>query len=782
MSVADALLQDILDQAKISNTHLATLLRQSAAGGGGGGGGGGPNPIQQNIARFNILNGVLSGIAKVGNIVSNVFSSIFNFAGKVVGEFHNLAQKAFEGTAKFSDLFGAAERITRAIPLLGAAIGPVIGLFQKFVAYQEELLTTYQQLTKVGASFSGDLIEMRLSASRAYMTLDKFGEVVRINSSLFSTSMGGVDAGIKTFTAAQNKLVDPNGPFGKNLQGLGVTAEEAGSMLAAMMNQQGNMANVNRRNTNQMAESTFNLIQNLDAYAKLTGESREALAEKMKKEAMDVQFQAFMSALDPKEVELANLKLTAAMQMGGKGAEDNMRMMLMSGGKILHAGTEAANQFMVTTRGMGNVALQNLAAVKSQKDFIKVAEESRQGVGKYTSDFTKMVGGPGQAGVLSFLGAMKLSDEQARTMVRTRGETETAEQKASKIRKEQEEKQFKSTAAALGAAQMQLKIFGNEIGERFFSIIRPLNEPIMKVGSLLMDSFGGVIKYLTAEGGPMTRLGEVIKEYLIPAIEWTANWVKETFISLADSKSATDFFSRLGDRFSVVWNKISDVLGPPFKKFWEETAKPMLADMFERIMDWIITALRKNSRIARFLFNETETEKEEKAKRENDPIYQKILEEFTIRNPRTGRVASIDEKSAIEKYEKEIEKLKAEAASAARHDVEAEARRAMLDQSRHMTTAGGRAGGSLGATGKLFENFGAGTAMELHGNEGVITPTQLSDVVATALKQQENNQLNEKFNQLNNLTQQLINIMRENADNTRRSYDAIQNLNGNLLM
>jgi len=364
MSVADALLQDILDQAKISNTHLATLLRQSAAGGGSGSSGSGPNPIQQNIARFNILNGVLSGIAKVGNIVSNVFSSIFNFAGKVAGEFVNLAQKAFEGTAKFSDLFGAAERITRAIPLLGAAIGPVIGLFQKFVAYQEELLTTYQQLTKVGASFSGDLIEMRLSASRAYMTLDKFGEVVRVNSSLFATSMGGVDAGIKTFTAAQNKLVDPNGPFGKNLQGLGVTAEEAGSMLAAMMNQQGNMANVNRRNTNQMAESTFNLIQNLDAYAKLTGESREALAEKMKKEAMDVQFQAFMSALDPKEVELANLKLTAALQMGGKGAEDNMRMMLMSGGKILHAGTEAANQFMVTTRGMGNVALQNLSAVK----------------------------------------------------------------------------------------------------------------------------------------------------------------------------------------------------------------------------------------------------------------------------------------------------------------------------------------------------------------------------------------------------------------------------------
>ena len=40
-----------------------------------------------------------------------------------------------------------------------------------------------------------------------------------------------------------------------------------------------------------------------------------------------------------------------------------------------------------------------------------------------------------------------------------------------------------------------------------------------------------------------------------------------------------------------------------------------------------------------------------------------------------------------------------------------------------------RAYGSLGATGKLFEEFGAGTKAILHGREAVVTPQQLEGIV-----------------------------------------------------
>jgi hypothetical protein len=44
----------------------------------------------------------------------------------------------------------------------------------------------------------------------------------------------------------------------------------------------------------------------------------------------------------------------------------------------------------------------------------------------------------------------------------------------------------------------------------------------------------------------------------------------------------------------------------------------------------------------------------------------------------------------------------------------------------------GRAGGSLGATGKLIEDFGSGTPMMLHGREGVITEAQLNSLIKSA--------------------------------------------------
>jgi hypothetical protein len=45
----------------------------------------------------------------------------------------------------------------------------------------------------------------------------------------------------------------------------------------------------------------------------------------------------------------------------------------------------------------------------------------------------------------------------------------------------------------------------------------------------------------------------------------------------------------------------------------------------------------------------------------------------------------------------------------------------------------GRAGGSIGATGKLIEDFGAGTPMMLHGKESVITEAQLNNLVQAAM-------------------------------------------------
>lgn len=807
MSVAEALLQDILDQSKITNANLVNLLRQSTNLGSNSG----TPPINSilttSVARFNLLNMAITGITSVGNLLSNTFSGLVNIAGTTVSKLVDLAQAAFQGTAKFSDLFKVLDHV----PI----IGKVFGLFANFISYQEDLLKSYQEITKSGASFSGNLIDMRIAAARAYMDLNNFGQIVRENSGLFATAIGGIDKGIRIFTEAQNKLVDPKGPLGKNLMGLGVTAEEAGNMLALYMNMQGNISKVNKQSSMELANSTNSLVVNLDAYAKLTGESREEMEKKLKEAALDEQLKSFLSALSPDEVASANLAIESALKAGGKGLADEVKIRILSNNKIQVAGTDAANNLRVTTRNMSassaDFYFQAFKMGQKNEQFVSQMEKGRMLIARGTTQFMNQLGGPGMAGAINAVGgSFQFANEQSRTYNRLQGETISAEQRLQVIREEQQ-KQFKGTAAALASAQMNLKIFGNQLGIRFFEILQPVEGPIIRVGNLLMNSFGGIVNYLAKDNGPLSKLAYFIEEHLAPAIDWAANWIKDTFYSLSESTTVDDFFKRLGDRFTILWNKMSDEFGPPLTKFWNETAKPIVANAAKDMIEWFVTALRKNSKIARWLFDETETEKNERTQMENDPLYQAILQraknEATEQSKQSwGEFATSGEpdlEAIKQQWIAEKERLKADAQAQAAQQANEEAIRLMFKRmSIESSGVADRDTGSLGKTGHIFENFGGGTKARLHGTEGVITPSQMGEIIGNALKQNENsklfetmNQLNQinlktqginndlltQMNQLNNLTKELVGIMHETSNTTRKNLNVLESLNGNLL-
>ncbi len=87
--------------------------------------------------------------------------------------------------------------------------------------------------------------------------------------------------------------------------------------------------------------------------------------------------------------------------------------------------------------------------------------------------------------------------------------------------------------------------------------------------------------------------------------------------------------------------------------------------------------------------------------------------------------------------------------------------------------------GSLGATGRLFENFGSGTPMMLHGTESVVTPEQMNTVINSAVNQ-NNSQIIETMRLLQVQNNSIINALNNIADNTRRTYGATRNLDTNL--
>ena len=87
----------------------------------------------------------------------------------------------------------------------------------------------------------------------------------------------------------------------------------------------------------------------------------------------------------------------------------------------------------------------------------------------------------------------------------------------------------------------------------------------------------------------------------------------------------------------------------------------------------------------------------------------------------------------------------------------------------------GRASGSLGSTGKLFEDFGNGKNVTLHGEEGVFTPQQLS----TMMDGSASIKLKDSIDRLNSINEQILEHMKAVADNTERNLQATKDLNGN---
>jgi hypothetical protein len=85
--------------------------------------------------------------------------------------------------------------------------------------------------------------------------------------------------------------------------------------------------------------------------------------------------------------------------------------------------------------------------------------------------------------------------------------------------------------------------------------------------------------------------------------------------------------------------------------------------------------------------------------------------------------------------------------------------------------------GSYGTTGQLFENFGNGTDVTLHGTEGVFTPQQIQAIMdGTA-----SNKLKDTLDELNTTNKQILQHMMAIAENTGRTVDATNALNGNML-
>ena len=297
-----AILQDLLTQAGTQTALLQRMVSLMGGGAGSGGsGGGGGAQTANNIKGLGVAASI-AGVAaqtlgyafnKLASIVGTVGSWIGSFIGHIVnlGEnFVEFTKKAMEGQARLSDFID----VFKDLPV----IGKVFSIFSDIARVGQNYLDLYRRTATVGATFSGSLFDISNQASRAGLGLNDFVNAITQNSEMLSAYGGGnINAGIEKFTQASGKLLAPGSPYARSIMGLGYTADQTASGLAAVMKMQGITSRENQASSDQLAKYTHQYLMELDMLAKLTGKRRDQVQREIDEVEADQLFMTFIDSL-----------------------------------------------------------------------------------------------------------------------------------------------------------------------------------------------------------------------------------------------------------------------------------------------------------------------------------------------------------------------------------------------------------------------------------------------------------------------------------------------------
>ena len=485
------LLQATLSANKQNHDDIAKMAKQA-----------GLDPASVAAANEN-----LNRVAATGKKTEGAFYTLGLGTGVVVEGFKKLdtalsplISQLLAGTDKVSDVFGTLEKF--AGPLSG-----VVNMFGRLARFQEEGLESYQKMTKAGVNFGGSLTDMRTAAASTYMTLTQFSDLMKNNSASFAKMGGSVDAGARAFVGISNTL--NKGEMGTGLRALGYTTQEVNQGMIDYISISGGRNRQEMQDTKQLAKESTNYLEQLDGLSKLTGESKEALAAKMKDDAAAQAFEGYLLTLDKDGREKAIAARLEAEARGGKGAAQALQAKLMG----LPPMTEAAQKFVGTMKG-GNNALDGLAnnvkdSSKSLDDVKKSGAGLSAGLAQDGRNLKQVASAQIMAGkdVELFGKALKASNDATRNGVKN-----TQEQIAFEAKIAEETKKQKASEAS-AAVETQKAV--QELGQTVLAALLPAIKLLTPIMNTVVGVFGAIVKVMNEYKTVTIALAAAAAAYLV---------------------------------------------------------------------------------------------------------------------------------------------------------------------------------------------------------------------------------------------------------------------------
>jgi hypothetical protein len=193
-----------------------------------------------------VLSGLTSGLFAVGKSALSLAGELAN-GGTQLGDF------------------------TRHIPLVGGHLTSLVSLI-------DENVSSFRELSNVGATFGNGLNDIRHVAAKASMPLGEFTELVSSNSERMKAFGATTAQGAMAFAALSKELRD--GP-GRSLINMGYTTAELNEGLLDFAEYNQQQMGTGRRNSRLNAKSAADYMKTIDQLAAVTGKRRDQIRDEM---------------------------------------------------------------------------------------------------------------------------------------------------------------------------------------------------------------------------------------------------------------------------------------------------------------------------------------------------------------------------------------------------------------------------------------------------------------------------------------------------------------------
>lgn len=254
-------------------------------------------------------------LAKSANAASRALDGMFSGLGFLSG-----AISAVGGA--FVGLTGAAAALTVGFMQSGDRLSQLIQTDFLFLADLADALDNnvdeFRNMAAVGATFGNSLLETRLTAANANLSLEQFSNLVRENSETLAIFGSTTQSGARRFANLSRQLID--GDVGQKLQGMGFTVETLNEGLANYIEIQARNNILEQRSSQELIEGTQNYLAEVDKLARVTGMERKEAQQAMLAGQEEAKFRNMRARLETDEARTRfDANLAFMEQLGPMG-------------------------------------------------------------------------------------------------------------------------------------------------------------------------------------------------------------------------------------------------------------------------------------------------------------------------------------------------------------------------------------------------------------------------------------------------------------------------------